>query len=205
MSGDYNANGTVGSEDYTLWQDQRGDVVTPFSGADGNGNGIVDDADYQVWKDSFGATSGSASALNQTLPENTPAITTAQTTTNLASAVLQIRSIPARQTGRLPETTDFALGSDSRNWLFDHQGPSGERLANSVHTGPVFSTANRLLAGLRQVASDRPTAPDAVSKDDFFGTVGTSSQRLPATKELDLDALAASLRDRVEWDLSKEP
>ncbi len=203
LTGDYNTNGTVGSEDYTVWQDQRGDVVTPFSAADGNGNGIVDTADYQVWKDNFGATSGSASALNQTLSEPTSTITTAQVTTNMTPVVLQIQSIPVRKTGLLPENTDLALGSDLRDWLLDRQGPSGEHLFQSVQTDTAFATANGLLAEIPQMTSVRPTAPDAVSKDAFFDTVGTSSKTLPPIKGL--DALAASLRDRVQWDLSEGP
>ena len=203
VTGDYNANGTVGSEDYTLWQDQRGNIVTPFSGADGNGNGIVDDADYQVWKDNFGATSGSASTLNHTLTEQPPAIMTPQATTNVAPTILKIRSIVVRQTGLPPETTDFALGSDSRNWRLEHQGPSGKQLANSVQTGPAYLTASRILAGLRPMASDRSTSPNAVSKDAFFGTIGTSSQTFPAIKGL--DALAVNLSDHVERDLSEKP
>ena len=126
-----------------------------------------------------------------------------QATTNLAPTILKIRSIVVRQTGLPPETTDFALGSDSRNWRLEHQGPSGKQLANSVQTGPAYLTASRILAGLRPMASDRSTSPNAVSKDAFFGTIGTSSQTFPAIKGL--DALAVNLSDHVERDLSEKP
>ena len=52
--GDYNRDGTVNLADYSVWSNQNGKSVTPFSGADGNGDGVVNQADYFVWKAHFG-------------------------------------------------------------------------------------------------------------------------------------------------------
>jgi hypothetical protein len=57
LPGDYDGNGSVGTEDHTIWR-------TNFSSnnldADGNGNGIVDAADYVVWRRFAGTTLGSS-------------------------------------------------------------------------------------------------------------------------------------------------
>jgi hypothetical protein len=63
VPGDYNGNGTVGPEDYTLWKNTFGTSVTAGTGADGNENAKIDAGDYTVWRDNLGA-SGSASAVN---------------------------------------------------------------------------------------------------------------------------------------------
>ena len=67
VPGDYNNNGTVGPEDYTLWKTTFNNNVTAGSGADGNASGKVDAADYTVWRNKFtGAGSGAEAA---TVPE----------------------------------------------------------------------------------------------------------------------------------------
>jgi len=58
--GDYNGNGTVGQEDYTLWASTYGSTVTAGSGADGNGDGVVNAADYTVWRDADAASIATA-------------------------------------------------------------------------------------------------------------------------------------------------
>jgi hypothetical protein len=60
--GDYNGNGTVGPEDYTVWKNTFNNNVTSGTGADGNSNGRVDAADYTVWRDRL-AGSGAAFAV----------------------------------------------------------------------------------------------------------------------------------------------
>ncbi len=51
--GDFDGNGTVGSEDYDLWKNTLGQAATPGDAADGSRNGVVDAADYTVWRDHF--------------------------------------------------------------------------------------------------------------------------------------------------------
>lgn len=58
--GDYNGNGTVGPEDYTVWANTYGSSVTAGSGADGNGDGLVNAADYTVWRDADAASLATA-------------------------------------------------------------------------------------------------------------------------------------------------
>lgn len=58
--GDYNGNGTVGPEDYTVWASTYGSTVTAGTGADGNGDGVVNAADYTVWRDADAASLATA-------------------------------------------------------------------------------------------------------------------------------------------------
>ena len=58
LLGDYNgdgiANGSVGSEDYTIWRDTLGS--TSDLRADGDDNGVIQEADWIIWKSHFGNT-----------------------------------------------------------------------------------------------------------------------------------------------------
>lgn len=58
--GDYNNDGTVGPEDYTVWKNSFGSSTN--LAADGNDDGIVNAADYTVWRDHLGQHAGSGSA-----------------------------------------------------------------------------------------------------------------------------------------------
>jgi hypothetical protein len=58
--GDYDGNGTVGPEDYTVWANTYGSSVTAGSGADGNSDGVVNAADYTVWRDADAASIATA-------------------------------------------------------------------------------------------------------------------------------------------------
>jgi hypothetical protein len=58
LAGDYNQDGTVGIEDYTVWRDLLGGAWLPNETAS---LGIVDHADYDAWKANFGATAGGGS------------------------------------------------------------------------------------------------------------------------------------------------
>src|SRR5690606_10244091 len=55
-TGDFNEDGVVDAADYTVWRNQLGGSMPPFSGADANGDGVVGSADYLIWKSGFGKT-----------------------------------------------------------------------------------------------------------------------------------------------------
>jgi hypothetical protein len=52
--GDYNENAVVDAADYTLWRNQFGAAVLPYTSADGDGDGQIGANDYLVWKTNFG-------------------------------------------------------------------------------------------------------------------------------------------------------
>lgn len=62
LLGDYNGdgisngqdNGSVGTEDYSIWRNTLGS--TGDLRADGDDNGIIEEADWQIWKKGFGNT-----------------------------------------------------------------------------------------------------------------------------------------------------
>jgi hypothetical protein len=53
LAGDYDHNGTVDANDYTVWRQNFG---TTNTNADGDRNGIVNSADYIVWQKNLGHT-----------------------------------------------------------------------------------------------------------------------------------------------------
>jgi hypothetical protein len=55
VPGDYNLNGVVQVNDYTIWKSNYGNYGEVAPG-DGNGDGIVSAADYTVWRNNLGAT-----------------------------------------------------------------------------------------------------------------------------------------------------
>jgi T5SS/PEP-CTERM-associated repeat protein len=69
LSGDYNENGIVDTDDYVVWRKTFGQNVLKFSGADGDGDGMVGDNDYGVWRAHFGETSGSGAGASASVPE----------------------------------------------------------------------------------------------------------------------------------------
>ena len=58
VAGDYNIDGTVDQDDYTVWKSNFGSNL--FLAADGNHNGVVDAADYTVWRDNLIAPAAAA-------------------------------------------------------------------------------------------------------------------------------------------------
>lgn len=71
FSGDYDRNGQVGPEDYTLWRTSFGGPLPtdPGDGADGNGNRAIDAADYSVWRDSLPVFPGGSQLAQVSVPE----------------------------------------------------------------------------------------------------------------------------------------
>ncbi|MGL4512381.1 MAG: PQQ-dependent sugar dehydrogenase [Lacipirellulaceae bacterium] len=54
LDGDYDIDGDVDQDDYTVWQSNYGSNL--LLSADGNRDGLVNAADYTVWRDNLGAT-----------------------------------------------------------------------------------------------------------------------------------------------------
>lgn len=61
LLGDYNHDGIVNADDYTIWRRTLGQAVSPGAGADGNFDGQITVSDFTIWRNHFGQTSGSGS------------------------------------------------------------------------------------------------------------------------------------------------
>lgn len=62
LTGDYNNDGAVDADDYTVWRSSFGS--TSSLDADGNNNGVIDAADYVVWRKNVGnAAAGQAASI----------------------------------------------------------------------------------------------------------------------------------------------
>jgi hypothetical protein len=64
---DYDANGSVGPEDYDVWRANFGS--TSNLNADGNLDGVVNAADYVLWRDASQAGSGNGLSSGAAVPE----------------------------------------------------------------------------------------------------------------------------------------
>jgi hypothetical protein len=65
--GDYNGDGIVDSNDYSVWRSEFG---TSNPSADGNGNGVVDAADYVIWQaHAIGSGAGASLPGSANVPE----------------------------------------------------------------------------------------------------------------------------------------
>ena len=69
VQGDYDGNGTVGTEDYDAWRAAFG-TATGVPAADGNNDGVVDAADYIVWRKHLGQSSSVSGSISGTLNIN---------------------------------------------------------------------------------------------------------------------------------------
>ncbi len=68
VPGDYDGNGSVGTEDYALWKSTFG-ATSGDMRADGNRDSIVDASDYTFWRDRFAASAAGAAAASSAIPE----------------------------------------------------------------------------------------------------------------------------------------
>ncbi|HEY4232974.1 MAG TPA: cellulase family glycosylhydrolase [Lacipirellulaceae bacterium] len=67
LTGDYDNNGLVDANDYTVWQNSFGQTGAGLA-ADANLNGIVDAGDYTIWRDHM-QVSGAGALGGGTVPE----------------------------------------------------------------------------------------------------------------------------------------
>ena len=73
LPGDYNQNGIVDADDYTVWRDHLGQSFQLDNEGPGITPGMVTNEDYNFWKSRFGDSlgSGSGAAATATVPEPT--------------------------------------------------------------------------------------------------------------------------------------
>ncbi|WP_425399540.1 hypothetical protein [Aeoliella sp.] len=91
-AGDYDGDGDVDGDDYSLWRDTFGSqTILAGSGADGNYDGVVNIADYAIWRNNQGATSATSALLGSNVPE--PAT---QSLTGIAMLTWCIRQFSSR-------------------------------------------------------------------------------------------------------------
>lgn len=69
--GDYNQNGFVDLADFTFWADRLGQIVPPYTGADGDGDGVITSADLLVWVNNFQPGLPGAAQGDGSVPEPT--------------------------------------------------------------------------------------------------------------------------------------
>ncbi|MEN1679524.1 MAG: dockerin type I domain-containing protein [Planctomycetota bacterium] len=55
IEGDYNGDGTIGTDDYVVWRNAFGASSGPELAADGNQDGVVNAADFTLWRDALTA------------------------------------------------------------------------------------------------------------------------------------------------------
>jgi len=60
--GDFNGDGSVNPDDYTLWANDFAQMGSDLP-ADGNGDGVVGPEDYTLWANDFGGESGPLAAV----------------------------------------------------------------------------------------------------------------------------------------------
>jgi glucose/arabinose dehydrogenase len=71
LPGDYDQDGDVDADDYTVWRSTFGSTGTGLA-ADGNHNSVVDEADYVLWRNNLGSTvHTSGSSVGTAVPEST--------------------------------------------------------------------------------------------------------------------------------------
>lgn len=118
LPGDYNADGTVDSADYTVYRDQAGQTGAGLA-ADSDGSGVVDGVDRVTWLSNYGQTLPAEPAGSVANASTTAEPLTASTTES-PTPLRGLFISPTRSTSSLPdrspttatpqsETTDRAL------------------------------------------------------------------------------------------------
>jgi hypothetical protein len=100
--GDYNRNGVVDIDDYTVWRDSLGQAGTLLA-ADGNADGSIDPGDYDFWKNSFG-DSGGAGAVTAVPEPRSITLSLIALATLLSRSARRMSQADQREAGVLLET-----------------------------------------------------------------------------------------------------
>lgn len=147
LPGDYDANGMVTDDDFTLWRQQYGSTGVNLD-ADGNLDGVVDAADYTVWRSELDGST--AASLAVSVPEPTTLLITL---IGLLASVTMSR----RQRLFVKMTNPFMLGRNVRtlsllascNCLIVLGFASNQTLAQSfLPTGGKAVRLEKLVGGL---------------------------------------------------------
>lgn len=151
LHGDYNNNGTVQANDYTVWKSNYGNVGEAIPG-DGNNDGIVNAADYTVWRDNLGKTFASVPPD----PPQTIAVKASSATSVAinwqASAFTTDYAVQRRQPGVINEFstigtnivgTSFSDNTAVANNVYEYQVLARNGGGNSQPSQPASLTAGQ--------------------------------------------------------------
>lgn len=218
LIGDYNRDGFVDQADYNVWRAQKGQNVSPLTGADGNSDGVVDQTDYDVWRAHYGeslssgagalsADSGGASSLVAAAAFD---VDTAAESTNLVNRSFAVQYTTYGPSGHVPAVSTLvsptvavpAMLSDAATveaafgaYVVDAEPSlSSNGTAEHVQSTPVVASgegSNLLLVDLAMDEHDG-TKIESVDESLYSGEHQDDS----GAGEL---ALAAALRDEDWW------
>lgn len=112
IDGDYNRNGVVDLEDYTVWRNTLGSTTN--LNADGNGNSIVDSGDHGVWQANFGQSLGSGALADgaEAVPEPGSIVLMTVALFGVLCRNKHQRMRPNSHPSSKPASVDFAIGSN---------------------------------------------------------------------------------------------
>jgi hypothetical protein len=172
LRGDYNGNGIVNQDDYSVWRSTIGAFMFAGSGADGNGNGVVDPADYTVWRDNLGASLGGSGA---TTVSSIPAIA-GQTPVETSTPESAIESKSA--VFYVPTETRLTFRTDGSATLAAQHNDSSRSRFDSLLLATRRASSRTALASLDS-AFDEFGSGDAAD-DEALAAVAGDWLRLPA-------------------------
>jgi glucose/arabinose dehydrogenase len=151
IAGDYDIDGDVDQDDYTVWRSTLGSNL--LLAADGNGNGLVDAADYVIWRRNLGNSLGAGAGTSSTTAPSQSGLSGNATTeasraisiANVASA--ERTSDPVALPGRAATVPIAAVGASQRIVVAaDTARQKSSTEQNNLQTGffPVESPMNTL-------------------------------------------------------------
>ncbi|MDA8746239.1 dockerin type I domain-containing protein, partial [Rubripirellula amarantea] len=197
LEGDFNDNGVVDAADYTVWRDNLGATVTPYTGADADGDGQVDANDYQLWKANFGATASASVPAQAALfsvgaSSNQASPATLSTATSASEASSESGTDSENDAGLKEAFADW--GSQSPQQILPGASRSSTREGNRANKGLEYQSApfvapdpDDLLLLARSAASN------AHVEDQTYGMLSRRGQSHPDDEANDEALATASL------------